>query len=476
MTISIISVLDKPSSLPPFFVKDAFDITGRTYMANNEGGKHEAREKFIEEFGTSVFWIFGIPAVRKLSEVINKKTLDTQIHFKRINTEGPQGYSAKNIEGVELGGKLLANIKKDLAGNGIDKYRRYHKATTVAAVGINLFMLMVALPKFNQFLSRKIIKKEAENQKKTPVQNYVDGISFNSKKTPTFTQFLNKSKNEKTSFGSLKPIKNFFTKKLFNFTDMAENAQLNVTSSMLLLDWGISGSRVTFIPRDNNERIEYAVKEGGIILFFYYAAGWIKKGLSAISKKAFKTPIDLDYKVIKDDTFAKEMKNAHKNPNLFEFAKGETNELNIIKFIDAELAKTKGNPNKTDKNNVFENFTLKMAQKEGLIHVEYDESLGKWIRNSKKYIKTDEVADLSKNLKAFHENAMKSGLSMDKMLKRTKGVKGASVFANMAICCASLSFILPSIQYKIREHRTKTNRAPGIKLYQDLAAENKLEV
>ena len=32
---SVISALDKPSSLTPFFVKDSLDNIGKTYMASN---------------------------------------------------------------------------------------------------------------------------------------------------------------------------------------------------------------------------------------------------------------------------------------------------------------------------------------------------------------------------------------------------------------------------------------------------------
>ena len=101
-----ISSLDAPKSLIPFFVKDSFDITGRTIMANNEGGKHEAREKFIEEAGTSLFWIGGIPAVRAISNRVVKGKLDTDIHFKRINSEGIQSYYADQlVETVKENGK-----------------------------------------------------------------------------------------------------------------------------------------------------------------------------------------------------------------------------------------------------------------------------------------------------------------------------------------------------------------------------------
>lgn len=526
---TIISALDTPTSLAPFFLKDSFDVTGRTIMAKHEGGKHEAREKFIEEAGTSLFWIGGIPAVRWLAGKIAKKVgkIDPDIHFKRINCDGIQNYFADEIQengkkkfvdvsGINLGeskGKLKGIkenlLKSDYIVNGEKGlYKKYHKGVTAGAVLFNLVMLMVALPKFNQFLSRKIIAKEVkqqnENTNTTPPKT--DEVNFSSKKS--------EQKTKQQSFGtSLKDFVDF--KNLFNFAQTAENAQLNVTSSMLLLDYGISGSRVTFIPRNNNERVEYAVKEGGIILFFYYAADWIKKGFAILANKAFKTPIDLDYRIINDKDFSNKMIN-HKNKdevlgitqirdkeaelkNLKAKTKDKAtlkaleeeinnfNEVNIIKMIDKELYEAKIDKElleaktekelvelvKTKKNNVFKNFTLQMAQKSGLIDLEFDQEIGKWIRHSKKYIETEKIVDLNSNLANFVEKALASGeKNMEKILAKTKMAKGISTLGNIAICCASLSFILPSIQYKIREHRTQTKSAPGIKQYQEMAEKN----
>jgi len=141
-------------------------------------------------------------------------------------------------------------------------------------------------------------------------------------------------------------------------------------------------------------------------------------------------------------------------------------------LIDTELATQSKAVAKED---LFKNFTLQMAQKEGLIDVEYDDQLQKWIRHSKKYIQTDKVIDLNKNMTNFYEKAFKEiesashKISIEDIISKTKKVKIASIFGNMAICCASLSFILPKIQYMIREHRTKTKAAPGIKMYQEMA-------
>lgn len=518
-----ISALDTPSSLLPFFVKDSFDITGRTIMAHQEGGKHEAREKFIEEAGTSLFWIGGIPAGRALANLIFKNQIDTDIHFKRINSEGIQCYHADELEqtegkdgketktakfskeelqGIELGGEKLSEIKSKLAKSGYVPngkkgfYKTFHVGTTTATVLVNLVILSLAIPKLNQYLSRVIISKEVNGQKNGINPTPYDTLIFEG----------NNKANKPVSFGSLGDLFKF--KDMFDFPKIAEAVQLEPVSGMLLLDYGISGSRVTVVPRNNNERVENLVKEGGIIFFFYYAAGLIKKALADIANKWFKTPIGLDYKVLNCPEFITKLKKAPNKEEITEFVdikdkESETknlpkstkeekaivktleneidriNELNVIRMIDKELATTTKD---TLKENVFKNFTLQMAQKEGLVDVEYDEVLKKWIRHSKKYIEIDKIISLNENIKNFYEEAMKkivnnaSGLTIEKILSKTKKVKIASIIANMVICCASLSFVIPKIQYIIREHRTKTKSAPGIKLYQDLAQNNQLKV
>ena len=514
MSISFIntavSALDTPTSLLPFFIKDGFDVTGRTVMAHNEGGKHEAREKFIEEAGTSLFWIGGIPAVRGLINLFVKKKIDSDIHFKRINSEGIQNYyadkleqtveengkatkkakfSASDLEGIELGGEKLAKIQEKLFNTGFEPnkskglYKKYHLGVTTAAVLINLLVLSLVLPKLNQLLSRKIISKEVNGQKNNSNKNTADKVDFTGAQKVGFNDFINKANSNQgkkqfngknPSFGGFKAL--FDLKNLFNFTEMAETAQLNPVNGMLLLDYGISGSRVTITPRNNHERVENAVKEGGIIFFFYFAADIIKNQFCKLADKFLNRPIDLDYKVLNSKEFMNKLSGKHNKADVLDFVKLEKDdakaELKVIKLIDTELATQSKAVAKED---LFKNFTLQMAQKEGLIDVEYDDQLQKWIRHSKKYIQTDKVIDLNKNMTNFYEKAFKEiesashKISIEDIISKTKKVKIASIFGNMAICCASLSFILPKIQYMIREHRTKTKAAPGIKMYQEMA-------
>jgi len=514
MTISLInravSALDTPSSLLPFFVKDGFDITGRTVMAQGEGGKHEAREKFIEEAGTSLFWIGGIPAVRSIVNLFVKKKIDSEIHFKRINSDGIQNYfadklettvsengqnikktkfSPQELEGIELGGSKMAEIQKKLtnAEYVVNKskglYKKYHLGVTTAAVLINLAIMSVALPKLNQLWTKKIISKEVNDSNNKKHKTTADTIEFSGNNKISMKEFINKTNSNKNkkqtnskapSFGGISDL--FKVKKLFNFTEMAEGAQLNPVNGMLLLDYGISGGRVTITPRNNNERIENVVKEGGILFFFYFAADLIKKKLCKMSDKILNKPIDLDYKVISSKDFLTKLKTPHNKEELLNFVEIEKNdskaELKVIKMIDKELASS---TKETPKGELFKNFTLQMAQKEGLIEVEFDEKLQKYVRNSKKYIETEKVIDLNKNIKNFYEkgfeniNNVVNKTTIEQIISKTKKVKVAAIFANMAICCASLSFLVPKLQYMIREHRTNTKAAPGIQHYEELA-------
>lgn len=496
-----ISALDTPSSLLPFFIKDTFDVTGRTAMAYNEGGKHEAREKFIEEAGTSLFWIGGIPFARWVANKLYKNKIDSEIHFKRINQDGIQNYfaekltqsgknkfSTQELEGIELGGEKLTEIKEKLKkaeyipNKTKGFYKKFHVRATAAAVLINLAILSLVIPQLNFYLSRKLISKEVNNKKEGINKTPYDTLLFGQKEPKTIHKpFIKKENPNKNnpSFGSLKDLFKF--KELFNFASIAETAQLAPVNGMLLLDYGISGSRVTFTPRNNNERMENIIKEGGIIFFFYYAAGVIKNGLCRLSNKLFNVPIDLDYKILNNADFLNALKNVHEKETILKFVplkgKQEEDEISVIKLIDQELAQT---TKETSKENVFKNFTLKMAEKEGLIDIEFDNSLGKWIRHSKKYIETEKVIALNNNLRVFYEKAFakinKADITKtaEKIISKTKKVKMASIIANLAICSASLCYIIPKIQYLIREHRTQTKSAPGIKHYQELAKNNQL--
>lgn len=519
----LVTAFEKPTTLYPFVAKDVVDNTGRTVMAYKESGKHEARERFIEEGGTGLFWIGGIPAVRWLANkfIAPLVKVDPDIHISRVllPKESAQAYKGQKL--VELTEKYVKNkVSPEAAskvcqnaGDLAKNYKRYHFGVTFAAIAINFFMLTVALPRFNQGLSKKIIVDGADksnnniqkdkniNVKKagitatsaiaaqTAISNTGNGVFSKVQKSPA-----NQNNIKFTGLGGF-----FNVKEAFDIMSIAKASQVNPTNSMLLLDYGIAGSRTFVNPRNNDERVENAVKEGGIILFFYQAASWIEKGLKSLSKKAFKAPIALDYKAIANEDYKKalksikamedsDVKNAKINKlhsfvdiskyrdelkalekaKLSKKLKNEKIdkinvqlEKDVIKFIDDNL-------NKVDKNGEFDNLTLKLAQKTKLIALEKTTD-GGLKRNSKKFIDIDAVIDLHDGIKEFTTAALEHGSPVEEFLTKAKKVKGAAVFGNMAICSVTLCYLLPKLQYLIREKRTGSKSYPGVRGYEEMA-------
>lgn len=527
---SALSTLDKPTSLAPFFVKDMIDNCGRVGMAYQESGKHEARERFIEEFGTSLVWLGGIPFCKKMADKIiaPKYGIDPTIHYKRINAgrdlkkdgffKSPSYKLAKETKQSYSNNQLFELTKEFLQKKGatesleklgklsgedlVKKYSKYHKWSTGLAVAASFVMLTTVLPRFNQGLSKLIIvggaKKNGNSANGEPTQQQKNVIAqkpslkSNAKavlagktKQPTSNSaaFISKLHNSDNTAQNKKDVQfkglgsYFNVKEAFNIVSMAENAQVNPVSSMLVLDYGIAGSRVGVNPRNNDERIEYAIKEGGIILFFYQAADWITKGLRSLSEKALKTPISLDYKILGDKEFTdkvhliKNSTNSEKKAQeILKFA-DEANEDSILKFIDKNLEngiKTIKNT-KGEEEHIFENFTLRMAQKSGLIDIE--KKNGKLVRNLRKFIETENVAALNENLKTFVKEAINPGqtLNLENFIKKAKSVKAGAILGNMAICSITLCYFLPKFQYFIREKRTGTSAYPGIRGYEEEA-------
>ena len=52
--------------LAAMIAKDWIGDAATVYTYKKEGGKDDAREKAIEEFGTGAIWLFGIPFVKKV--------------------------------------------------------------------------------------------------------------------------------------------------------------------------------------------------------------------------------------------------------------------------------------------------------------------------------------------------------------------------------------------------------------------------
>jgi len=468
------SQLNNTSSLWLFGVKDAADITGRVGMAYHEGykgktqesiesGKHEARERFIDEFGGSIAWLGGVPLFRWIYDktVFKALKLDPKIHLKKIllDKDNIQAFSENAID--KFDNKILKSAPK---------YQKTHIGKVLFSTVIPCLTIAFALPRLNKWLTATITGKEQE--KRALNAKRLNAVRLSKNAEVTFSAFnSNKAKNkDQINFkGGLFDIPG----KLIN---MAQGSQLSPVNSMLAIDLGISSGRVFSYDRKPQERYETAFKEAGIIFFFFVASDYIKKGIESVSKKFFKTPIHLDPTVLEDDNFKKFINEAKTNTEILnkfpaidtsifnpkefnklsnELQKKNLNEVEetVINFINDNLKE-----NGYSKEKGFKNYILEAARKSGLIDIV--EKDGKFITNPDKFIETKQVAKVFEHLKDYIKTAPLN--DSENFFKKTKKVKRAGIVVNILICNAFLGYILPKMQYLFREKRTGTNLFPAV--------------
>jgi len=471
LTTKIFTELNKTtSSLVPVAIKDSADIVGRTTMAKKEGGEHEARERFIEETSTSLVWLGGIPLSRWLFDkaIINPLGFDSKTNLelfdKKKNTYQNIQDNFEKIKDVKLkdqklnnlAGKLSDSATKEIKilGKSFNKYKSLQVIKAVVTTLIPMVLLSHTLVKMNFDLTDKIKKKELEDKyKKQPI--------------PSQNKEIQQSNNKKdVNFSSLKS----FMVETFSPVALATSATNNPLANMGALDFTISGGRIA-IARNTNEKIEYGIKEGGIIFFIYMGGKLIQDGLEWCAKKIFKVNVNLSPALLEDSKkggFQEKVKEMISDPS----KKAEwmnfdnKKEKEILDTIKDHLKDEKGFADKE-----FVNPVLKAAQKTGLIKL-LETADGKFVLDPRKYIDTSKISDLNKNVAAFTENAGKNtSKTLKEFFAQAKNLKRASLILNLLICNIAVGYAVPKLQYMIREKRTGTKMAPGFEKYAKMEKE-----
>lgn len=445
---NIISIIGNNSSATPILVKDGIESSAKVCLANKQGQKvskeqgfYEARETAIEEFGTAAIWFLGPKVIGKAFNFVSKNIL------------GLKNEKLLNVDSQLLNGKHYQTLKENLK-NSKDTFLK-QDADKLTAKSDNLIPKLSALTKSKYGLGiglsigilagltilKQKITESSINKHGTP-----QGLSFNGyvqskfKDHPAFSSFIGKKNNPKSP----------------SFKGLGELA------AQASIDAGIGGVRVV-TARDNDEKKEYTFKVITFLIFNYLSAPVIEKGVNKIAQK-LNLPISLDPIILADKNFVKDVSSAVENSKtkdkMLEFinSEGVSSEIGkeekIIKFIDEEIKK-----GVYDKNGNFEKFnnkTLELAQKTGLIKIENNQ------RATTKFIDTKKVQKINENMKEIIKTASENG-SAESLMKKIKHTKYASVLVNIAICSAIVGIVLPKIQYMFREKGIGTVASPGVK-------------
>jgi hypothetical protein len=494
----IFTIFDNSVSLVPIVAKDIVSSTGKVVLAYKESGKeskecgeHEARERFIEEFGTSVFWLGGIPFFKKVFDKMAPSVgIDPEIHIKAL------------LKNPKLADPLLKNV-----AHTKNKYIAFNAVKFVVSTIIPFYLLSGPLITFNQKLTRSLSEKKqrllaqslrASNSTSLKNEPFIGKTVslYSNDNLITKKQGGNKSdKNTKISNkagnpsfkGGLSGISDYLIKTL-------QGAQNDPVSNMMLLDIGIfgrryqkAGDRINDPKSIADEKFEIAIRESGFIFFTFVAQKLFQPLFDNIAGKFFKTPINLNMNVLTSKRFKQKINEISSSANpaqeLKKFLKVEGAGDEIIDNIDKEIAELIKNKDKAGyslSEALYNEGSLipkcKGTRKSWEIWKLQDNflSLKNPARDPRKYLDPLSIfnSDLKNNKNTFVSrlnNFIKTALKpenikdINQFIDKAVKIKKGSIFANFAICAAFLGYFLPKLQYYFREKRTGSTMFPGVR-------------
>ncbi len=427
-------------SLAPMVLKDTISNTAIVATYKKEGGKDDAREKAIEEYGTGVVWLFGIPTLKKL--------FDKSVYgFFKLNPD----FDIRALKDK----KYLDNIKQNLLKDNnpiLEKQKeifntlndknevlkKFTNAQLYKSLFISKFVLstticaaaLAALVKYKQKTTQKRIEKEC-------YENMASEMLLNKsmKASSTFKNFKEENKTNKKSDISFKGLG-----ELFMYNPIANNS---------ILDGVISITRLKEARK--GERIEVGLKEGFQIVFIYLLAKPIQMIFEKLGEK-FKLPISLDPSVLFSKNLKENISEASKIINDNNFIIQTKNNKGKIKNtlkdggLDKILELAKDNIN---------NPLLDILDKNGAIQILKDKKGNKQAINYLKTFDESTIINTMLNINKLNKNINN--------IKSIKTFKIFAVFANIAIAAWATGVLQPKLTIIMRKiMHNGDNRNPAI--------------
>ncbi len=419
---SLLSGLSNNSdSIIPMTVKDTISnaLIVKTYKQN--GGKDDARERAIEEFGTGAVWLFGIPAVKKLMDLTVYPLLKLNPNFDiRILKDKEKLNSVKNSCNEALKANLQNKTIKKMAGvlNSLDDKNSVLKNLSNKNLYKGLFLSKFVI---STVLSAFALTKIIKYKQKTTQQRIEKEITENIKQNNISRTAVDKSVKNSNVY-------NIFTgnqNKNISFTGALDFFMYNPIANTSILDGVITTTRLKEARK--GEKKEVALKEIFQILFIYAIAKPTQMAFEALGKKA-NMSIELDPKVL----FSKNAKEEIGKASEIISSSG----LKDLK--DSELtAKIYQLANK-DINNPL----LNILSKNGNISI-----IEKNGEKAFDFLKNIEAKDLKKTI----ENIVELNKNISKNLGKIKAYKTFSILANIAIGAFAMGVIQPLVNIGMRK-------------------------
>lgn len=386
----IFSTLGNPNSLIPLGVKDASSCLGMT-ASSFVTGKEEGVDRFIDEFGTEILWLGGIPTYKWLFDKtvfkacgydskIDPRTLKDKDVFQKVKEFAPTDKIKQELEKVEKDSKKFKNLATT----------KFFLSTGLAA------LTYFTLTRMKQNYTDKKIRENLIKE-------------YNSKKEKQKAE----NKEGKPSFKGLgKAIEEF---------------AFSPVKNMYLMDGFITTERLGD-SRSTQEFIGYTIKEGSCLCFLYYAGKKIQQMVENSAKKNHNKSITLDCRVLENNDFKKAFEDGSIEKSLAAFKANNTSNVKLYEFLHK-------NP---------DNKVVQAAKQSDII---------KLFKNSdkidtRKFIDLEEFKSINSQIEELYgqyKDALKKGETSDDFFKTLRKLKRGSIIKNIGACILALGVITPGI-------------------------------
>lgn len=420
--VNFISAIGNNNAMAPLVLRDCgIEVPAKIAMTyyQNRSDKYiaylGAREKFVDEYGTSLVWLGGVPLIGKIVDWIIKKIgFNPKINSKLLKEEELQGIK-QNIEKFRTKApEAVAELEHTL--NNMGKYKKALAGKFLAQTIIPISLIGWVIPKavFAWTASTKAKRGQQSPVKSQPIKDVFWAQNKN-------------SKNESDSSPAFKGM------------NVGMLADLTNRQKLIITDTGYAVGRVS-TARKRNEAYDIGVRMLGMLYLNYIFPKQFEKILDKSSAAILKTNVDLDIKLLADKEFLSAVEK-----DTLELPKS-AKPGDLLEFVD-------NNPDSmfTRYANKFEK--VKMLNKEvrdPRAYVDFEE-LGKFrnsIENFAKMVKSQPGADVAAKVKQFAQKA--------------KAVKTMNILVNIITTSALLAIGLPKLQFIIREKITGSKLEPGI--------------
>ncbi len=405
--VNIISAIGNNSSIYPLIVRDCgIEVPSKVAMTYNQNLKdskqmayNATRERLIDEYGTSLVWLGGIPAVGAICDWgIKKLGYDPNVNVSLLKENSKQGLKYNIDKFKEIAPDEAKATEKVLKNKAT--YQKLLAGKFVLSTALPVAVMGYFLPKFNFALTDKLRKKQEAMK---PLYNEIE-------------EEIQPATKEKATKPAFKGIS-------------ATLANMSTVHKMALTDGGLTVGRVG-TSRNKYEALENGFKMSMMMFLNFVAPIWFAKGFDSLSNKLFKTNVNLDPNLLNDKDFLTEIKSD----------KLELPKEDVIEFLDK-------NPNSK---------FAKLSEK--YCGVKY---LKNRVRDPRAFVDESRIQNFQKEIEKFAKQAATSG-DVDKFAKKALVAKSANILANVALSSFLLAVALPKLTFILRKKVTGSEAEPGL--------------